>query len=226
MIDNCQESVEHHFELCKRSPFWGTYQLKDINIEEMKNLEICGKHMDKECARHPWAFTSNAKLTIQQKQCYLCKKNKLCTNTTRHCIKHMISVAGESYHVPCDFFDMIEGKFIHSRHKSDHFICHSCKGTYEEIHELEKQHQKYLQMITTIKPAVPHRRQTVEKPASEVKNERSTDSSLQNLNLCAEVKGERSSSLQNLNLYAVHYLQNPYQQWEVHVHNENEVSLL
>ena len=209
MIDNCQESAEHHFELRKNSPFWGTYQLKNINIKEMKNLKICGKHMDMEHTRHPWAFTSNAKLTIEEKQCYLCKKNKLCTNTTRHCLKHMISVAGESYHVPCDLFDIMEGNFTHSRHKSNHFICHSCKGTYEEIHELEKQHQKYLQMITTIKPAVPHRRQKVEKPSSEVKSERSID-----------------SSLQKLNLYAVYYLQNPYQQWEIHIHNENEVSIL
>ena len=169
-----------------------------------------------------------AKLTIQNQDCYLCKKKRVYTNTTRHCVKHMISVAGEVCHVPCDFFDTNEGHFVHSRHSSNHFICHSCKGTYEEIRELEKQHQKYLQMITSIKPAVPQRRQ-VETSVPDHKIKRSIDSSLQKVETSVpDPKNKRSidSGLQKLKQYSAYNLQNPYQQWEFHVHSENEVSLL
>ena len=157
MMGSCHEPAEHHLELHKHSPLWGTYQLKDVNIADMKHLEICEDHMNKEIKRHTWALNSMAKLTVQNQDCYLCKKKRVYTNTTRHCVKHMISVAGEVCHVPCDFFDTNEGHFVHSRHSSNHFvhsrhssnhfICHSCKGTYEEIRELEKQHQKYLFLI-------------------------------------------------------------------------------
>lgn len=133
MIGSCHEPAEHHLELHKHSPLWGTYQLKDVNIADMKHLEICEDHMNKEIKRHTWALNSMAKLTVQNQDCYLCKKKRVYTNTTRHCVKHMISVAGEVCHVPCDFFDTNEGHFVHSRHSSNHFICHSCKGTYEEI---------------------------------------------------------------------------------------------
>ena len=125
MIANCLEPGEHHLELRKPSPLWGTYQLKKVNIGDIKYLEICEGHMKKEAERHTWALTSMAKLTVQELDCYLCKKKSVYTNTTRHCVKHMICVAEESCHVPCDFFDMNDGHFIHSRHSSNHFVCHS-----------------------------------------------------------------------------------------------------
>ena len=127
----------------------------------------------------------------------------------------MVSIAGESYQVPCDFFDMNEGHFIHSRHTSNNIICHNCKSTYEEIHNLEKQHQKYLQMISSMKPAIPLRRKQLE--PTEVKKQ-VEGSGVENNSV--------DSSLQNLNRYAVHYIQHPYQQWEVHIHNENEILIL
>ena len=232
MIANCLEPGEHHLELRKPSPLWGTYQLKKMNIGDIKHLEICEGHMKKETERHTWALTSMAKLTVQELDCYLCKKKSVYTNTTRHCVKHMICVAEESCHVPCGFFDMNDGHFIHSRHSSNHFVCHCCKDMFKEIQELEKQHQKYLQMITSIKPAIPHSRQKLEKSVPDLKNDNdsSIDNSLQKLNQHATVdlKNDRhiDSSLQKLNQYAVYYLQKPYRQWEVHVHSENEVSLL
>ena len=83
MIENCQELAEHHLDIRKHSPLWGIYQLKDMNTEEIKHIEICANHMDIEQKRHPWALTSTAKLSVQEKECSLCKKNNVYTNPTR-----------------------------------------------------------------------------------------------------------------------------------------------
>lgn len=210
MIKQCKKDALHNLCIGKYNVLWGKYELD--NYEEANEfITVCDLHMQCDMKRHPWSKNTQVMLDISKKQCALCMSDIKITNGKNHCVKHMITMAGKNYNVPCNYFDKIVGynlkfnttKFHEDCKKCDAYICVGCRGHYETIKELEEQQMKYLKLLASTIPA---------------------DNKYSSLSCINE---NLSSSPEPLSLkdYAVFYICNQYQDWELHVHSDKELSL-
>ena len=208
MVQGCVQDAPHKIKLGNGSMVLGNYEVQYFN-KECQHFYLCDFHISNEEKRHPWSKEKQCILTIVEKECALCKSKVAISNGNNPCRKHMLMIAGQPYNVSCDFYDSHSGytvafnhtKYHSSQMGSDLYICTGCKGHYKTIKELEEQHLKYLEMLSSVMPV-----------------------SKRSLVMTIPRRNE-SSRIENLRDYAAYYLRNSYQGWEVHVHCDTHISI-
>ena len=211
MIRGCQEQACHKMLIGKHSPFCGNYEIAQREAGD-DCMATCQHHMEADNQRHPWSYKHEIILTTSEKKCSLCKSVVTISNGSNDCVKHMVTIAGIVYNVPCNFYEekaegrvhFNENKFHHGKKKSDLYICMECKDHCCTIKQLEEQHTKYIQTIAALKP-VSERCPTQLNPKP----------------------GPEDLDIHHVNFrdYLMYYISNSYKDWEAHFHSDTDFSL-